>query len=403
MTDTTLSRSSRPFFRFVADPALGLEAPPRFLETLPVAIYACDRQGRILWFNRKAVEFWGRMPAVRSDDELYCGSFKGYLDDREVNRNDTRMAEVLRTGVAVDGTEGVIERPDGSRIRVMMHIEPVHDERGNLIGAINCFHDTTAAHDANNALQQRQQDLEDFFENGAVALHLVGNDGTILRANQAELDLLGYRREEYVGRNIAEFHADPPVIGDILSRLCAGRKLDKYSARLIAKDGSIKHVLVTSNAQFRDGQFVNTRCFTIDVTASKLAGAALRERNQRLAATYENAAIGISEVDAEGRRLRVNEAACAILGYSREQMTQLDVFAATHPDDRDNDMQQHQKLVAGAIDRYAVEQRYVRANRARDLAGGDVLGRARRGRQVPLQRARFPRYYENQARHRCTR
>ena len=46
----------------------------------------------------------------------------------------------------------------------------------------------------------------------------------------------------------------------------AGRKLDKYEARLKAKDGSIKHVLISSNVNFREGQFINTRCFTLDVT-----------------------------------------------------------------------------------------------------------------------------------------
>jgi PAS domain-containing protein len=51
-------------------------------------------------------------------------------------------------------------------------------------------------------------EIEDFFENGAVALHLVGADGTILRPNKAELDLLGYEAGEYIGRNIIEFHAD---------------------------------------------------------------------------------------------------------------------------------------------------------------------------------------------------
>jgi PAS domain S-box-containing protein len=90
------------------------------------------------------------------------------------------------------------------------------------------------------ALERSQRDLEDFFENGVVGLHWVASDGSILRVNQAELDLLGYTREEYVGRHIAEFHADESVIDDILARLTRGEKLDKYGARLKAKDGSIK-------------------------------------------------------------------------------------------------------------------------------------------------------------------
>src|SRR3954468_21097700 len=106
-------------------------------------------------------------------------------------------------------------------------------------------------------LERSQRDLEDFFENGTVALHWVASDGSILRVNQAELDLLGYSRQEYIGHHIAEFHADQPVIEDILARLSRGEKLDKYEARLRAKDGSIKHVLISSNVNFQDGQSIN--------------------------------------------------------------------------------------------------------------------------------------------------
>src|SRR5689334_16561294 len=104
-------------------------------------------------------------------------------------------------------------------------------------------------------------DLEDFFENGSLSLHLVGPDGTILRANKAELELLGYDSTEYVGRNIADFHADKDVIEDILKRLKRGEKLVKYPARLVAKDVSIKHVEITSSVQFLHGKFKKTRCF----------------------------------------------------------------------------------------------------------------------------------------------
>jgi PAS domain-containing protein len=52
------------------------------------------------------------------------------------------------------------------------------------------------------ALRHRSEELTDFIENATVGLHWVGPDGTILCANQAELDLLGYNREEYIGNYI---------------------------------------------------------------------------------------------------------------------------------------------------------------------------------------------------------
>ncbi len=118
-------------------------------------------------------------------------------------------------------------------------------------------------------MQDREQRFTDFAENATVGLHQVGPDGTILWANRAELRLLGYPAEEYIGKSIATFHVDGNVIDDILARLTCGEELHDYEARLRAKDGSIKHVLISSNVHSHDGRFVNTRCFTRDITERK--------------------------------------------------------------------------------------------------------------------------------------
>lgn len=126
------------------------------------------------------------------------------------------------------------------------------------------------------------EEIEDFFDNAALSLHWVGPDGTILRANKYELDSLGYTREEYEGRNIAEFHADQDVIEDILARLTRGETLVDYEARMVAKDGSIRYVLINSNVRWDNNEFVHTRCFTRDVTDAKFAEQEMRKRAMEL-------------------------------------------------------------------------------------------------------------------------
>ena len=130
-------------------------------------------------------------------------------------------------------------------------------------------------------LRRSEQQLRDFVENATEGLHWVGPDGRILWANRAELELLGYSADEYVGRHIVEFHADPHVIGDILRRLAAGEELYGYEARLRARDGSIRHVLINSNVYREDGRFVHTRCFTRDITERKRAEQAREEHLAR--------------------------------------------------------------------------------------------------------------------------
>src|SRR3954464_8534248 len=100
-------------------------------------------------------------------------------------------------------------------------------------------------------VRHREQDLSDFLNNASLGLHAVGPDGVILWANQAELDLLGYTRQEHVGRHIHEFPVDEHAISDILSRLKNRETLRNYEARLRCKDGSIRHVLISSNVRWK--------------------------------------------------------------------------------------------------------------------------------------------------------
>ena len=124
---------------------------------------------------------------------------------------------------------------------------------------------------AEQKLRRREQELSDFMESATVGLHWVGPDGIIIWANRAELELLGYEREEYFGRHISEFHDDKEVIKDILRRLSSGEELKAYEARLRCKDGSIRYVHINSNVYWEGGQFIHTRCFTRDITALKMA------------------------------------------------------------------------------------------------------------------------------------
>ncbi len=118
-------------------------------------------------------------------------------------------------------------------------------------------------------LYRTEADLLDFFENAIVPIHWLNADGTILRANKAELKLLGYTPEEYIGHSITEFHVDLEVIQDILNRLNNKETLNNYEAKLRCKDGSVKYVLIDSNVLWENGKFVHSRSFLRDITSQK--------------------------------------------------------------------------------------------------------------------------------------
>jgi PAS domain S-box-containing protein len=127
-------------------------------------------------------------------------------------------------------------------------------------------HEIARREQAERILRRREQELADFVENAVEGLHQVGPDGMILWANKAELELLGYQADEYIGHHIADFHVDRDRIDDILQRLLRGETLYDYPARLRCKDGTVKDVVIHSNALWENGKFVHTRCFTRDVT-----------------------------------------------------------------------------------------------------------------------------------------
>jgi PAS domain S-box-containing protein len=336
-------------------------ATPHALDAIPGAVYLCDHEGWLVSFNSEAVELWGRTPSLSGEREKFCGSHRLFLlDGTPLAREDCPMADAVRAGGATRNAEVVMERPDGSRIIALVNVRALRDRHGRIQGAINCFQDISHYKNAEAETKRKNEDLEDFFENSAVGLHIVSGEGIILRANKAELDLLGYAEAEYVGQHVAQFHADAPAIGEILKRLSCGEKLDRYPARLRAKDGSVKHVLITSNARFQDGSFVNTRCFTTDVTDLHEAEKARRDSEERLAATYEAATIGIAEADEGGRLMRVNDALCKILGRPREQLLGMTIFDYTHEGDRSEDAASYARQVRRELDTYVIRKRAMR-------------------------------------------
>src|SRR6266550_2761281 len=139
------------------------------------------------------------------------------------------------------------------------HVEPLRNKAGAIAGVVGVAVDVRDRAPA-------PLDLEDFFENATVGLCWLGPDGTIVRANPAELDLVGYGRDEYVGRDVRQFHVDPQVVDDVLRRLRAGETVRNVETRLRHRNGSIRYALLSANARLENGQFVLARCVTRDVT-----------------------------------------------------------------------------------------------------------------------------------------
>ena len=91
---------------------------------------------------------------------------------------------------------------------------------------------------------------------------------------------------------------------------------------------------------------------------------ALRDIETRFRATFEQAAVGMAHVGLDGRWLAVNRRLCEIVGYAATELLALDFQSITHPDDLDADLANVAALLAGEIETYAMEKRYIRKDRS---------------------------------------
>ena len=88
----------------------------------------------------------------------------------------------------------------------------------------------------------------------------------------------------------------------------------------------------------------------------------LEESEQRFRITFDHAAVGIAHVAPDGRWLRVNQKLCEIVGYSREELQQRTFQDITHAEDLDADLEFVRRVLAGEIQNYSMQKRYIHKN-----------------------------------------
>jgi len=113
----------------------------QLFECLPVACYACDRDGIITDYNHRVIEIWGRAP---QKDDRFTGAYRIWdSSGDQLSAEATATAFLLRSGLAQINKELVIEKPDGKRITVLSNVAPLLNDEGRIIGALDVLQDIT--------------------------------------------------------------------------------------------------------------------------------------------------------------------------------------------------------------------------------------------------------------------
>ncbi|MEO5998369.1 MAG: PAS domain S-box protein, partial [Chitinophagaceae bacterium] len=275
------------------------------LDALPAMVYYLDKDYRYMYANVKYREWLGLEAAALIGKGLDTIFEKATYDCLK------RYSDQAMGGETIHFETDVHIQTSVDPVSIEATLIPDWDDQDRIKGYLALIQDVTDKKREQKKLESKNKELEDYVDHAAIGLHWVDSSGVILWANKAELDMLGYKPDEYIGHPITEFHVDQKKIGILLSRLGNNETLNQYESELRCKDGSTRTVHISSNVLWEEGKFIHTRCFTVDVTEQKNLFEALKDSEQKyrdLSADLENKIVErTKDIERKNDELRKNE------------------------------------------------------------------------------------------------
>jgi PAS domain S-box-containing protein len=322
------------------------------LNNLPAAIYLCDADGYVTSYNDAAARLWGREPEIGKD--LWCGSWKIFdLEGNPIPLASCPMAMALKTRKPVRGREIIIEQPDGARYNVLPHPQPLFNDKGELVGAINMLVDVTTQ-SRYRELQRRTEQLETLAAalkeseeryHGMVAevedyaIILLSKEGLIQNWNKGAEKIKGYSEQEIVGQHFRKFYLPEDQKSQLPERLIRIAEVNGKAGSegwRVKKDGSrfwgsisitaihdssgrvVGFVKVTRDLTERHNQELTIQKINEDLKEKNALLKESEERYHRMVAEVEDYVIIF--LDPQGYIINWNKGAQKIKGYTADEI-----------------------------------------------------------------------------------
>lgn len=281
---------------------------------LPVAVYTCDSLGYITSYNIAAEKLWGRKPEIGKD--LWCGSWKiYYLNGKPMPLHLCPMARTLKEGVAIEGEEIIVERPDGTRVKVKPCPAPVFNEAGILTGAINTLIDVTRLTEG----EEKQAMLAAIVNSSDDTIISKTLDGIITSWNPAAERMFGFTANEAVGKHISLIIPPSRIKEEefIIGQITKGNKLDHFETIRVAKDGHEIPISITVSPIIGSGgKVIGASKIARDITERKKA----EEKQSILASIIDTSDDTILSKTLGGIITSWNRAAEKMFGYTEAEV-----------------------------------------------------------------------------------
>jgi PAS domain S-box-containing protein len=333
------------------------------MEQAPFSVQVVASDGRVLRVNRAFEELWG----VRFDE---LGDYN-ILHDPKLEA--LGVAPYLRRAfvgevviippVEYDLNDIVPGRitPENSKRWVTTSTYPLKRESDIVHEVVLIHQDITEQKRAEEALRASERRFRVFVDHAADAffLHAQEDNARVLDVNIRACESLGYTRDELIGMRPPDFDPDftSADVDGVLHKLEGGQMVT-FQSRYRRKDGTIFPVEIRARG-FREGSRWRVVTLVRDISDRKQAEAALRDSEERFRNYFDLSLTPMAISSPEKGWLRVNQRMCDLLGYTREELLKRTWSELTHPDDLAADVAQFGHMMAGEIDGYTLEKRFI--------------------------------------------
>jgi formate hydrogenlyase transcriptional activator len=317
-----------------------------------------DLKGRYVYVNQefeRALHVGAEQIQGKSDDEIF--------PQEQAVAFQTNDRQVLQAALPMEFEE-VALHVDGPHTSIVRKF-PLLDERGNVYAIGGIATDITDRKRAQEALQQSEERFRLLVEGVQdYALFALDTNGTVATWNIGAERMTGYTNQEILGHHFSQFYEPrdlelgKPQLG--LKEAAATGRFEDEGWRL-RKDGSRfwGNVIITA---LRDDSgkpqgFVKV---TRDMSERKHAEEALRASKERFQRYFELGLIGMTMTSPTKGILEVNDELCRILGYERGELMQKTWADMTYPGDLAADVAQFNRVLAGEMDSYTLDKRWIR-------------------------------------------
>ncbi|MFO8050358.1 MAG: PAS domain S-box protein [Thermoplasmatota archaeon] len=242
--------------------------------------------------------------------------------------------------------EMVHQAKDGTKIPVEIysHIFELEGEKRVL----SVSRDITERMEAERKLKRSERRFRRIFEASPDSTFLLSKEGVFRDVNEVALKVVGYDKEEIVGKELQELpfleeEAVKKTAENFMKRM-KGEEVLPYEIEMISKDGDTIYAEINAKT-FVEEEFEGEVVIARDITERKKMEEKLRESEQRFRTIIEGSADAIFLTDPEGNYTYTNEAASDLLGYSREELTQMNILELTKEENAEEYMKTFEKIL----------------------------------------------------------